>query len=279
MNQEILDQLKLLNTKQQEGFQSVNEKIDASAVKFTQQIDELSNNLNTRILQLEVANSNQNINIAKAQNDIDRLAISNELRIAKVPFNTNENLVEIFKKIATLIQFDISNPAHIPSLRRLPVKNRLNGDFTHTGTILVQFVASHIKSVFYGLYLNKIPIKLSDIGFEGTNNFHIGENLTKTNNQLFNSAYKLKKEKKIAQCYTSDGLVHVKINSGERPITIYTSHDLQTLITSLPTANVNTPNANDITMEIDPDEQRQNGQQQPAVAQHISVQPPNQNQT
>lgn len=244
MNEEILRHLTAIKTglnqtktDQQAGFQALTTKIDNQSEAINAKFEEVASQLNTRIQTLESNSASQQYQLTRVQNDVDRLAIANELRIAKIPYNSNENLLEIFKKIAEHIQFDITNPTYIPTLRRLPVKNRINGDTTQTGTILAQFVAAHVKNIFYNLYLNKIPVKLSNIGFENNNNFHIGENLTKSNSKLFNSAYNLKKEKKVAQCFTVDGLVNVKTKSGKRPIVIYSEHDLQKLIESMNASN------------------------------------------
>lgn len=62
----------------------------------------------------KVANLDTRIN--NVEKDFLRLSHMNELKLAGIPVTENENLSNVFIKIANIIGYDISNATNIPSL-------------------------------------------------------------------------------------------------------------------------------------------------------------------
>lgn len=128
------------------------------------------------------------------------------MRISGVPCRIEENLVDIFAKVAYVIQFDLSNPVMFPYLLRINLIDSSTGAMAKNGTIIGQFVAPHIKTLFYSRYLQNLKLNLNDMGFNTKTRviIIISENLTKSNKLLFDEAYKLKKQNKLHQVFTSN---------------------------------------------------------------------------
>ncbi|XP_050508127.1 uncharacterized protein LOC126885578 [Diabrotica virgifera virgifera] len=64
---------------------------------------------------------------------------------------------------------------------------------------------------------------------ENTSKIYINEQLTFTNRNLFNIAYKLKKERKYKYCWTKNGRVYVKKSDDSEPIYIHNEDIIKTL--------------------------------------------------
>lgn len=86
-------------------------------------------------------------------------------------------------------------------------------------TILIHFATARQKKLFYSLYLNKMPLNPTKFGLPAENAIVIGENLTKKNAQLFKSAQILRKNKRIAQTCTEDGIVKIRFVKGKKETT------------------------------------------------------------
>lgn len=80
---------------------------------------------------------------------------------------------------------------------------------------MIHFAQLKLKQAFYSHYLSKMPLNPMKFGLSGAHPIVLGENLTKTNAQLFKLAYSFKKTKKIAQVFTEDGLVKVRMIEGK----------------------------------------------------------------
>lgn len=213
---DITKRLETMLQEQRSGFTSVNTRLD-----------DLHATVNTRINTIEKACEVNTKRLDKVENHIDRISLANELRLVGIPISNETNINELFSKIAVITGYDTSNPTFIPTVSHIMAVNKETKQFVRTGTILIQFLATHIKNEFYKKYLHKIPISLKDLGFSSDKNIIISENLTKQNAKLFKEAHQLKKLKKFASVFTSNGLVHVKINKGERSIVINDTTDLE----------------------------------------------------
>lgn len=163
------------------------------------------------------------------------LARINELKLMGIPLSDNENLTELFSKIANIIGYDITNTLNIPSMTRAMIRSKTSGEFVPSQIIIMKFIATHIKENFYSLYLRLLPkkaISTKDLGFTNDIRVIIGENLTQQNMDIFKAASSLKREKKIAQLFTVNGIVNVKIIKGTKPHEIRDIHQLEMLTNS-----------------------------------------------
>lgn len=201
-------------------------KNDLSNIKLA--MDSFSSNVTHELssLKSEIIKHDQRIN--NNTDDIDRIQLLNQLRVTGVPSSENEDLKLVFDKIAIEIGYDNNDPNGIPLIRRIPL--RKNGLTIGSNTIILYFVAQHFKDKFYSLYLHKAPLKSDLLGNNET--VRIGENLTKHNAAILRYCALQKKENKIAQAYTSNGLVYIKFKRGktEKPLLIRNTYDIDYLI-------------------------------------------------
>lgn len=160
--------------------------------------------------------------IDNTEDDINRLKLANDLRLIGFPYIQNENLFDLFAKIATIIGYDTTLHISVPIIERVPIHNKATGTLMPSSTILFHFTSSQIKQHFYTLYLNKMPLKPEQFGLPQGNRIVLGENLTQKNAFLFKKAQIMRINKKIAQVFTVDGLVKIKFNKG----TNHTSHTI-----------------------------------------------------
>lgn len=234
----LAEQTQLLNTNMQQlsddiksEFQAkisqLNEKIDSNQKNVQQQINELKSNV-TRCME----------HTTGADDEMQRIMKLNELKISGIAHENDEKLNEIFTKIAKLVQFDLTNVNNVPSLTRIFKRNKATNTNTPTPIVIVKFIATHIRNDFYRLYLNKIaakqPITSENIGQPSGTRIIIGENLTSKNYEIFVAAGKQKKDNKLCQVFTHDGLVQVKAVKGKKPATIRSIRELDMFVQANP---------------------------------------------
>lgn len=177
-------------------------------------ISELNSKLGTEIETLKEHVTKQNHRIDNSEDDINRLKISADLKVIGIPFKQNENLTELFHKIAAAIGYDISIGPNVPLMKRIPIRNKTTGIMFESHTISLHFISIQHKQMFYSLYLNKMPLNPESLGMQKETKITIGESLTRLNANIFKYAQQLKREKKIAQTHTTDGLVKIKFIKG-----------------------------------------------------------------
>lgn len=166
-------------------------------------------------------------NVNKNENDIMRMERLNELRIIGIPFSPNENLQEIFASISDSIKYNSTTMFNFPSLFRIGANNRnVTNPNAISSAIIARFQTKMIKQNFYSCYLSNKNRTLKNIGFNRDGNYLISENLTKFNKNLFDQAYILKRESKVHQVYTIDGLVYIRKQVGQKSTVIRCSSDL-----------------------------------------------------
>lgn len=228
---------------------NINKKIDSSSSAFAEQIKVMnnkSNDLDSRVAYME--------------KDSQRLSLLNELKLTGIPVTDNENLTETFVKLANVIEYDTSNASNIPHTTRLITYNKITRVPSMSSTVILKFAAIHMKESFFGQYLRLLPkkkITSKDLGFATENRIIIGENLSSTNQELFKAASIMKHDKKLAQVFTINGIVNVKVQRGGKTYEIRHKQQLETLThtatssnpASLDTSNATiTPDSNNINV-------------------------------
>lgn len=153
------------------------------------------------------------------EDDVQRVQLSQDLRLVGFAFKENENLNNLFLKIAAEIGFAIDTNTPMPTLERMHIRNRSTGQFMLSQTIIIHFAVRRQKQLFYSHYLNKMPLDGKKFGLSEECRIVLGENLTKKNAQNFKLAQSLRKNKKIAQTFTEDGLVKIRFNKGKNEAT------------------------------------------------------------
>lgn len=211
-------------------IRSTNNSIDTKHDDISAKIDSMSKTINDRIDKVDY-----NCKVALARLDcsddaIERITKANDLRIIGVPISQNEDLKSIFKRIAEIIHFTIDCPLSIPSLSRIGKPTNTN-DGPSCPTIIAQFMAPHIKRLFFNAYLKKLTLSTADLGYNlPPKRVIINENLTKFNKAIFDDALLLRKQKKLFQVYTVNGLVYVRNEKGAKPTLARSGHELHSAV-------------------------------------------------
>lgn len=195
--------------------------------KIDKKVDNLSESVDVRIdaLSNEIKSCREQVN--DSGDDFLRGVRMSELKLIGLKHKANENLDEITKKIAdTLgVNFDGQAPTTVRTTKW--VKNEQIPQMI----IIIKFLAPHLKEAFHKKYMeflaSKKQLTLDALGM-GTKDerLTIGENLTPLHQKLFATCMALKKEGKMAQIFTSNGITHVKIKKGEHAIVIKSQRDI-----------------------------------------------------
>lgn len=212
----VSEQLNDVSNKLDDKITSLAEKVSEDVKKeihtLRTSMDTFTSTMSTQITLIESKLNNHDNRLLNNEDDIERVSLLNQLRLTGIPFNENEKLSELFITLANHIEYPINESANIPTLKRIPM--RKNGIITGSNTIIMYFLAKHQKENFYSAYLRKIPIKPTLWKLPDHIRIVIGENLTKKNASLFTFCNALKKENKIAQLFSSNGLICIKFKRG-----------------------------------------------------------------
>lgn len=217
-----------IETKINEITSTVNNEMQSLKGSFDDLKTKLSSDVES--LKEQVAEHTQRLN--NNEDDINRLKLSADLRLNGIPFSKDENLAQLFNTIAAEIGYDTTTNSNVPLLKRIPIRNKITGSMVESPIISLHFASPHHKQQFYSTYLSKMPLKAESIGLQKDLKIVIGESLTRTNAEIFKFAQKLKKENKIAQTFTADGLVKIKFVKGpkQRTHTVRNTTQLEILV-------------------------------------------------
>lgn len=208
-------------------LKELNANVNAEVNELKKSVDDLKSKVGAELQTLNKQITEHKQRLDNNEDDINRLKLSADLRLNGIPYAPNENLIELFHKIAIEIGYDSSMNTNVPLMKRIPIKDKITGIMVESSIISLHFASIQHKKRFYSIYLKKMPLKLSNIGPKTDMKVVIGESLTRLNAQIFKYAQGMKKEHKIAQVFTTDGLVKIKFVKGpnQRSYTIrHTSH-------------------------------------------------------
>lgn len=174
------------------------------------------------------------LHVTTNEDDTNRNAKLNELKINGIIYSPNQNLQDLFKSLATVVGFDTTAAVNIPQLNRSFQRNKSNGELSPSNIIIAKFVAKHIRDDFYSLYLRKIsrnkPLSTELIGLPQGGQIIVSESLTQNNSKIFIAANVHKRAGKLAQLFTHDGIVNVKVIKTDKPTQIRSIRDLDLFI-------------------------------------------------
>lgn len=209
---------------------SLETKFDCLASKFNEEVIAIKNTVNdfkaevaSEISEIksQVSHNTKNVenNLEKTNDAIQRMQRSHILRLVGFKYKENENLSLYVTKVANEIGF-VSLTQNIAStIERIPYKDRKTETVSQSNTILIHFNEPRQKELFYSQYLKKMPLNPLNLGLPESNRIVIGEFLTGRNAAIFKRAQEMKKDKKLAQVYTSNGLVRVRLLKGKTETT------------------------------------------------------------
>lgn len=216
-------------------------------------IDVLQNKMNGQLVQIQKNVDGCMDRLNFSEDDVRRNAKLNELKIKGIPYTAGENLHTLFENISQFVGYNLAGPNCMPELNRMQIKNNAVNERIPIPTIIVKFVAKHIRDNFYSLYLSKVskkPLSTEDIKLAQGGRVIISENLTTINQQLFIQAMKMKFDKKLFKVFTKDGLVQVKKTKDSKPKIIRISRELD-LINAGGTESIGTTSSTQTTAQIE----------------------------
>lgn len=219
---------------------------DISTLK--ESVDDFKANVTSELGTIKQHIDNHSHRLDNAEDDIQRLQRNQELRLVGFQHKDNENLSELFGTIANVIGFNNNNNSLVPIMSRIYVRDKVTNQMIPTKTIMIQFALHKQKQMFYSQYLNCLPLDPKKFGMNENNRIIIGENLTKKNAQIFKKAQSFKREKKLAQVFTENGLVKVKLErSKQTPThTIKSIIELESLVAQTQAQQLKSTNTSDV---------------------------------
>lgn len=185
--------------------------LEEKVQKNTQMIQILSERVTN--IELSVSHLNEMRNeINKLKTTIkhqENLSVSTNLRLCGIPYYENENLIEIFGKICSLINL---NQPNIKSIHRIS-NNKKKG--SADGVILVKLFSSAdrndiLRSISKYKRESKTQLTLDIFSLNSTTPFFVNEDLTSQNYKILQAALRLKRMKGVSTAFTLRGFVYVK---------------------------------------------------------------------
>lgn len=205
--------------------------------KFDDQKNEFNNALGGVVEKLnsnfcdKINSVNQRMDdIESTLDDNIRMSRLKEVVISGIPVLSNENLLQIFDKISSLIGFDRQCCYAVDNIFRLgKYKLTLRPPLINAAPILVRFSTQLLKNEFLQLYFKHRNLKLTGIGFNGSadDRVYINHNLSKTCNMIHKAALKLKKSGKIIKIQIKSGFIFVAWHGSSSLTKITTLGDLE----------------------------------------------------
>ena len=135
-----------------------------------------------------------------------RIEKNKELVISGIPYQSQENLSEIYRMMALSIDYD-DNRVPLANLQRMARVPIAPGS---SPLILCEFALRQERNEFYRLYLSKRSLCLRDIGFDSGNRLYVNENLTKNARLIRAEAIKFRKLGQLESVTTRNGIVYIK---------------------------------------------------------------------
>lgn len=229
----ITQQIKSSQQLLEDKLTQLESNVNAEVLSLRSSVDDFKSKINNDIGEVKLCLTQHEQRITNTEDDIERLQRGSDLRLIGFPSVENENLIALFERIANEIGYSTSAQQILPLIERLSMKNRTTGQLVPSGTIMIRFAMVKQKQTFYSCYLNKMPLKPEIFGLPNTNRITIGEHLTLKNTRIFKTALLLKRDSKIAQVFTENGLVKVRLSKGkhEATYTIRNVTELEILVT------------------------------------------------
>lgn len=221
MNMEMLEQMKTLID---DSHAKITALITANHTEITGKFDALSLSVNRRIDVIDGRCTEAIQQGIRNDDQLQRHIRATDVRINGILFKQGEDLPQLFKRIATELQYDVSNPCALPVLYRIVLRDKQPKE---SPTIIAKFITPHIKGSFFTRYLKHLKLnnQIFGAGYPDKR-IIIGENLTQRNKLIFDEALKMRKEKLVHQVYTNNGAVMVKFDGASRAKMVSDASDL-----------------------------------------------------
>ncbi|XP_044764500.1 uncharacterized protein LOC123321059 [Coccinella septempunctata] len=157
-------------------------------------------------------------------NDVEQSARSKNIEIQGIPEKSNENLIEVVKKIGDYISIDLKSDK-IEHVHRIKPKH---SDPTKTKSIIVEFRRRKVKEDFLALSKHRRMSRdngSSKMSIPGLSDcFFVNEHLTLANKILYKEARSAAKSKIFKYVWTKNGMIFM-LKDDSSPIVHVKSFD------------------------------------------------------
>ena len=201
------------------------EKMAADLNSFKVEVDQFKQNFETiKTTSLEHENMKKTIEQLKIKIQKQEYStVASDIRINGVPYNSNENLLNIFQSICHVINIPVPS---IKSIFRLQNQNNKFNNHSPDAVIIVQMQSPYDKNFFLKTLAlfrksNKnFVFSLRHIGFDSDTKFFVNENLTQECYKILQTALRLKRQNHLCSAFTIRGNIFVKRNVNAKAILV-----------------------------------------------------------
>lgn len=194
----------------------LSDKIDQQTLDIRKEFHDNLNKFESKIEEkVKCLIEDQSVKLSQIEFELEnksRLDKLDEVIVKRVPFNKGEKVLDIFHKIALAIKFEHSHHVLVQNIFRLGVHN-------NNPPILIRFMSQLLKREFLVKYFAHKSLNLSEIGIISgdltRNRIFVSDNLTKSNNEIYQKAISLKKDNKISKVNVCAGLIFVLFPNNE----------------------------------------------------------------
>lgn len=199
----------------------------------SEQIKQVGESVKSIVQQLEELRQ-ENLNLKKDNkmlttrlNVLEQSMKENIVEIQGVPFRKDENIINLLKKISTVIGFDFKDEM-IDNYFRYKFAGM---DPAKPTGIVVRFLRKQDKMTFMSRRRERRNLNSRDLGFnEGDATvIYINDSLTKERRTLLKMAREVKNAKNYTYLWVKNGRIYVRKNEGDRFIIIDSKEDLDKL--------------------------------------------------
>lgn len=191
----------------------IEEKIESCTRDLAKRIDNIEeqlaatrNECTSKANELSGAVGDVRRDLVLATEYIGRTERSHDLVFSGIPFTHHEDLNDMFRRMANSLSYGDSE-VPLVSLKRLARHPIAPGS---SPPIACEFALLNVREEFYRKYINSRTLNLRNIGFDNGNRIFVNENLTQRARAIRAEALKLRKEGRILQVSTKNGVVFVK---------------------------------------------------------------------
>lgn len=115
-------------------FNELGNKVNNDVQLLRCSVDEFKSQVGSEMNVIKVQLNEHKQRFENNDDDFERMKRNQDLRITGIIYKDNENLIEICKKIAVEIGFNIEQCSSMPTLERIPIRNKTTGQMIPSNT-------------------------------------------------------------------------------------------------------------------------------------------------
>lgn len=131
------------------NFNTFADKVNNEVKAIQESVNQFQDKITSDINSMNVLLNSHTDRLDNTDDDIQRVQLSQDVRLVGFAVKENENLFEIFRKIADEIGFAIADNVSLPTIERMPTKNHATGQMMMSPNILIHFNSIRQKQRFF----------------------------------------------------------------------------------------------------------------------------------